>query len=629
MKAPSASLHFEARLEIDAPAEAVWPLVADTERLNRAIGMPSVTYQARERAEGGSTTVGEFRFGRLVLARWDELPFEWQAPRFYFVDRRYHSGPLRRFVGGADLQPLPGGGTAVRIWTDLEPRNVLGRLLAQVAIGPIAVRRASAQVARFEKFLKGEIGDPFPTLRSSAAEPEPLPTPDLRGAQGAWRRLADSFGNLSLVGRLRAHVEQAADPDVLHMRPFALADRWQHDRLEVLALFLHAASAGALTLSWDLLCPHCRVAKASYGSLVDLQPQAYCESCAVTYEADFDRNVEVRFSVSPAVRRATDNVYCESGPMATPHRVARMTVPAGGVRPILGDLDGGRYRLASRQSQGSVSIEAGSERQSPAATRVVNIYTDRMGPATLGVSTGAVKLSLVNHLDVPVTIDLERTEWPDTIASAATVSTLPAFRDLFSAEVLAAGRQVAIGRLTFVCASLAGSTAMYAALGQARGFRLVQEHLALTRSIVRAHHGVVLKTMGDTLMATFPSTATAVDAGLAIRRGLTRLDSAGAVDMTRLLKIGIHEGACVAATDDGRLDYFGLAPNTAAALAHSAGPGEIVLSEVVCEEPEVAASLGLADAPDCLDSVELSSGVLRVHRVPAQLPVSQASTSAA
>ena len=30
-----------------------------------------------------------------------------------------------------------------------------------------------------------------------------------------------------------------------------------------------------------------------------LEPNAFCASCATAYEADFDRNVELRFDVSP------------------------------------------------------------------------------------------------------------------------------------------------------------------------------------------------------------------------------------------------------------------------------------------------------------------------------------------
>src|SRR5947208_2055149 len=61
----------------------------------------------------------------------------------------------------------------------------------------------------------------------------------------------------ALVERLAAHLATADDPDVLRMRPFALADRWGEPRLDVLRMFLYATRSGLLDLEWDVLCPNC------------------------------------------------------------------------------------------------------------------------------------------------------------------------------------------------------------------------------------------------------------------------------------------------------------------------------------------------------------------------------------
>src|SRR5439155_20836592 len=100
---------------------------------------------------------------------------------------------------------------------------------------------------------------------------------------------------------------------------------------------------------------------------------------------------------------------------------------------------------------------------------------------------------------------LETNLWPDTIATAAIVSTMQEFRDLFSSEVLAPGLQLGVENLAFMFTDLTGSTALYQAIGQARAFRLVQDHFRILRAAITANRGALVKTIGDAIMATFPS----------------------------------------------------------------------------------------------------------------------------
>lgn len=607
--------HFEGRRSIPATAEALWPMVADTDRFNRALGAPEAHYQAAARTGGGTTTIAEYRLGPLPLLRWTEAPFEWAAPRFYDVERNYHWGPFASFRGGMELIPESTGNTTVRFWADLVPRGPLGWLLVRV-MGPFAVGRGLRQVERFERYLTGESHSPYPTLQRGDPDEDVFAPGDGHRVHAPWDKLTQiAGGSPELVDRLRRHLEHSPDSDVLNMRPLALADAWRTDRLDVLSLFLHAAHAGLLVLHWDVLCPHCRVAKVRYGSLGELQPGAFCPSCATAYESDFDRNVEVRFDVARAVRRARANTYCEAGPMNTPHRLARRTVAPNGVAALDGDLLPGRYRLVSRQSTGNVVLDAGPQHGQSLSTRVVSLYANRMGPDLLGVQPGPVTLSLVNHLDARVTVDLEQAAWPDTIATAALVSTLGTFRDLFSTDVLAAGQQVAIGRLTFLMASIADPAPVYTSLGQGRGFKLVDAALRAGLSIIAAHHGAVNATLGETILATFSSSGRAVDAALALQHAVGALTTEPAVETARLMQIGVHEGPCLGAMLGDRLSYFGTTPSTTASLLSVARGGEILISAQVAADPSVAARLADAGLPISVASIALPGGVMEVHRV--------------
>ena len=50
-------------------------------------------------------------------------------------------------------------------------------------------------------------------------------------------------------------------------------DSWGEDRRETLAVFLHATMAGLLLLTWDVLCPGCRIGKREVTALKDLKAQ--------------------------------------------------------------------------------------------------------------------------------------------------------------------------------------------------------------------------------------------------------------------------------------------------------------------------------------------------------------------
>ena len=57
------------------------------------------------------------------------------------------------------------------------------------------------------------------------------------------------------------------------------------------------------------------------------------------------------------------------------------------------------------------------------------------------------------------------------------------------------------------------------------------------------------------------------------------------------LKIGLHCGPCIVVNSNQRLDYFGRTVNLAARLGNESFGGDIVVSEAMASEPEVAAAL--------------------------------------
>jgi class 3 adenylate cyclase len=167
------------------------------------------------------------------------------------------------------------------------------------------------------------------------------------------------------------------------------------------------------------------------------------------------------------------------------------------------------------------------------------------------------------------------------IATAAEVTALQAFRDLFSSEVLAEGLELGIRSLTVVFTDVVGSTEMYARTGDARAFRLVREHFDALRDVIALRRGAIVKTIGDAVMAVFADPVDAVEAALRFGEAAAPLR----------LRIGLHRGPCIAMRSNDRLDYFGATVNLASRVGHAAGPGEVLLTTAVADDPRVADAL--------------------------------------
>jgi len=221
----------------------------------------------------------------------------------------------------------------------------------------------------------------------------------------------------------------------------------------------------------------------------------------------------------------------------------------------------------------------------------VTLTTGRIEPAVADVAAGPLSLELVNASEREQLVILETNLWPDTIATAAIVSTMQEFRDLFSSEVLAPGLQLGVENLAFMFTDLTGSTALYQAIGQARAFRLVQDHFRILRAAITANRGALVKTIGDAIMATFPSGGDALAAGLQIQRDIRGLSAPNGVETAHLVKIGLHQGPCVAVNLNDRLDYFGTTVNAAARIEHECRGGQIVASLAVCGSEAAAERL--------------------------------------
>lgn len=527
-----------------------------------------------ERLGVGDNARRRLRLSRLgVPIEWEEEPFEWVRPHRFSVVRRYVRGPIASLRTSAQLEPRTGGGTHLVYEMRVRPRNLAGRVAAQAEIGVLRRRRFAAVLRSYDARNAG----------NEAVPPNGRPTL----APGGSARIAAARDALLAAGRspgvvewLCELVERGDDGSVERMRPYVLAEAWGADRRDVLTACLQATRCGLLELRWQLLCPLCRGSAATDGTLDAVGKTLHCETCRIDFTADFERSVEVTFRPTAAVRAVEPLEFCVGGPQLTPHIVSQQLVDGSATRTVDVRLEAGRYRFRALDSRSDVELV--SEPGGPHAA-TVQLASEGWHPTQLAVGQSCA-LTLLNATERERLFVLERTEWADNAATAAEVTVLQLYRDLFAREALRAQAPISVGSVTIVFTDLRGSTRFYREIGDAPAFGSVLDHVALLRRVVGAQDGAVVKQMGDAIMAVFARPAAAVSAMVDGQREVAGKPLA--------LKVGIHSGPCIAVNQNGVLDYFGSTVNLAARLVTMATGDDLVMSETVLDDPEVR-SLGL------------------------------------
>ena len=121
-------------------------------------------------------------------------------------------------------------------------------------------------------------------------------------------------------------------------------------------------------------------------------------------------------------------------------------------------------------------------------------------------------------------------------------------------------------------ADVSGSTSLYEKLGDQRAMAAIDSVLSELRKSTVLQNGHVVKTIGDEIMAVFPSVDAAMQAACDMQSRVAAIPQGG---NTRLgIRVGFHYGPAI----EEKSDYFGDAVNTAARMAGLAKSGQIITS---------------------------------------------------
>jgi len=421
-----------------------------------------------------------------------------------------------------------------------------------------------------------------------------------------------------VVDALEQAVANAPDRHLCRINPIAFAERYGLDEERTIAGFLHSARVGLFDIAWNVLCPGCGGVLDTNASLKTIRKEEYvCALCAEGYSPTLDEMVEVTFTVSPRVRKIAAHTPHEL-PLQEYYRQmywgSAVDLPEEGYDELIEqfvidhvEVQPGEKAVLSVQLPSEFIIvfdpvthavqfidvkgEPTRERQA------LSISYDREHThnKTLEMRPGPLRLSVENRTETRVlpSICIASDVLHDMLGrrrsflTAKQLLTNQTFRELYRADTLDVDQRLKITSLTFLFTDLRGSTELYERVGDLTAFDIVRSHFEVLHEIVASEAGAVVKTIGDAVMATFPTPDRAVAAAIRMREAMLALNKRNERE-DLLLKIGVHEGPCIAVNMNERQDYFGQTVNIASRVQGLAKSQSIFVTGPVVEDAKTA-----------------------------------------
>jgi class 3 adenylate cyclase len=416
-------------------------------------------------------------------------------------------------------------------------------------------------------------------------------------------------------------IDKGEDRDLNRINLLDFSARAGLDEERVISGFLHASRLGLFDLTWNVLCPGCSGVLDAHTTLKSLRHDDYnCALCAAGYEASVDEMVEVAFTVSPRVRRIAAHdpntlplweylrqIFWSSGIDIDPEAFSLLKdeatleaieIPAG-EKAVLSLQLPNQFVIVFEPVTHSAQFLAISGEPTRERQQLSIVFNKLHAPTgTTEMRPGPLRLTLENQSDVRVLPAVwiagdalhEMLGKRKPILTAKRMLTNQTFRDVYKADNLNIDQRLKITSLTFLFTDLKGSTALYERVGDLAAFDLVRAHFHALLEIISSEKGAVVKTIGDAVMATFIKPEQALAAGLRMRAAMDKLNKErGKEDL--IIKVGIHEGPCLAVMLNERQDYFGQTVNIAARVQGLSNSHAMHVTGPVIESPEVAGIL--------------------------------------
>jgi class 3 adenylate cyclase len=147
--------------------------------------------------------------------------------------------------------------------------------------------------------------------------------------------------------------------------------------------------------------------------------------------------------------------------------------------------------------------------------------------------------------------------------------------------------------LAILFADVVGSTRLFEVLGDLRARGMIATCIDVMRTATEAHGGTVIKTIGDEVMATFPTADAALHAAGQMQQQIVSRSDLAVDGQQVAIRVGCHFGPVVLESRD----VFGASVHTANRMTSQAKAGQIMTTAATVERlsPEWRASVRQVD----------------------------------
>lgn len=464
-----------------------------------------------------------------------------------------------------------------------------------------------------------------------------------------------------VISKLENFIRSDDDWALFRANPFYFAEERGVAEEEAVELFLLASKVGLFQMTWSLLCPGCGDAVQSFATLKSICSTFHCYLCRTDTETCLDDFVHVGFTISPKIRpiAAHDPASLGIEDFYYRYHFTRETHIESGGRPFVDYLKehvrGLSYLEPRSMTSFDVEIEPGimlaydmithhqfgfeisAENGESNAPLHLRLQDGEAGAPVRSIRAGKMRLEIANDSDernsvvLLVRSEAELRATRENAASGAMtfdrflsgrrLLTCPTFREMFGAETIRSSDGIGVRDISILFTDLKGSTAMYDRIGDLKAFTLVNQHFGRLERAIHRHHGAVVKTIGDAVMASFERPNEAVLAARDMLREIERFNREVGEDAI-ILKVGVHRGASIAVTLNNRLDFFGQTVNIASRVQGLADADEIYVTEDVYREPGVRELLSELHVTPREANLRGVQRAVRVYRIATTAPES-------
>jgi hypothetical protein len=400
----------------------------------------------------------------------------------------------------------------------------------------------------FDKFFKSKTAEILEERKKSEQPPS-----QLRDQRAAYELLKNYFLTADVL-------------DIDRIHPKKVSHRLGLELEDVITNCVRMVKDGDMSLSWDIVCPHCRGVRSVNPYLSELEELNSCEPCGVNFDLQGEKTIEVVFHLTRKLREVQKLVYCAAEPARKKHIkfVQFLDPKEKGTYPF--QLSPGSYRLRKKGGQELLLINISSG--GPDSVEW-NGHTKNMVNARENFT-----LTLTNESSSREMFSLEENWWDNDRLVAGEALTHPSIREIFSDDHLQIGLKINVGPQVILFTDIVGSTPFYKNFGDAQALKVVQLHYKEVTEIINRHSGVVVKFIGDAIMAAFLDLENAMKCTIEIHR---KIDG-NHKDIPIKLRASFHQGTVLCANLNVGIDYFGNTVNKAAKIQKYADALEIAVT---------------------------------------------------